>query len=725
MFDSDTNHNKKNRNSQGGQRTPDARNKFNDVVEELKRRPIPESMLTPAKGNTFVCIGCGNGSGEHGYGATLNEDCTRLLCPKQCGKANGAYSYIDVACHYYGVDLETNFAAGVRALCEHESIQLDKNFPQEYKPKENPEKKIIPELQELIISDIEKSKARLSSLPEKEKRGLSDETLNEFQIGVDFQWTPPQNRLDNKKSYPSLRVIIPFLSNSSLPNFQLNYCAALFVDERERLDAQGKEYVKYLHGGGRTPFGLNTLRDAEKIFTTEGEYDALSIWQATGGKYPCLATGGTAINNLFQALTKFYSNSKKPKILFVADNDSAGKNFAEKFCKDAKENGFIAVPSYLAPLDAQKLDANKILIEQGDKKLAEMIETLIDDAQIEFEKIETAERKALLGQNAADYFAESLFDYLEVQKQFADRKTGFSNLDAEIEGILPGVYIIGGLPALGKTTFTLQLLHQMAQSGEICILCSYEMSKHLLYCKIAARETYRIESKNFSCHPQHVLTATNINKSKFYEHRVDFDAALISLRDLENLTIWEMDNPNIDDLLKRLEKICLQLEKPPIICVDYLQLLAVGSENVKNALDAILLKLKTFQRKYNVTFFVISSLNRTNYATDISFQAFKESGGVEYSADCIWGLQFLFDEQASRTNEDIEKAKKDNPRKIQLKCLKNRFGANFDIGFFYYPAVDLFLPMDEYGDYTEYQQNKNGEIVKVKGTTKNGKKSVF
>ena len=158
------------------------------------------------------------------------------------------------------------------------------------------------------------------------------------------------------------------------------------------------------------------------------------------------------------------------------------------------------------------------------------------------------------------------------------------------------------------------------------------------------------------------------------------------------------------------EAPCNRLEKPPVICIDYLQILACNTEKTKSTIDDILRKLKNFQRKTNTTFIVISSLNRLNYNTDISFEAFKESGNIEYSADVIWGLQLLFDDKVERTRREIEKAKRENPRHIQLKCLKNRFGSNFDIGFFYYPASDFFKPMLEYGTFTDhYNSNSDTE----------------
>ena len=58
----------------------------------------------------------------------------------------------------------------------------------------------------------------------------------------------------------------------------------------------------------------------------------------------------------------------------------------------------------------------------------------------------------------------------------------------------------------------------------------------------------------------------------------------------------------------------------------------------------------------DITIIVISSVNRANYMQPIDFESLKESGGIEYSADVIWGLQLqclndsMFD-SAQKTKE--------------------------------------------------------------------------
>lgn len=117
-------------------------------------------------------------------------------------------------------------------------------------------------------------------------------------------------------------------------------------------------------------------------------------------------------------------------------------------------------------------------------------------------------------------------------------------------------------------------------------------------------------------------------------------------------------------------------------------------------IDTAVTELKRISREHGLTIFVISSVNRSNYLTPIDFESLKESGGIEYTCDVIWGLQLqclndpVFDskEKVKEKRQKVRDAKAANPRKIELLCLKNRYGiANFSSYFDYYPKHDLYV----------------------------------
>ena len=78
----------------------------------------------------------------------------------------------------------------------------------------------------------------------------------------------------------------------------------------------------------------------------------------------------------------------------------------------------------------------------------------------------------------------------------------------------------------------------------------------------------------------------------------------------------------------------------PVVLIDYLQIIAHRADvhfTDEQNLDRIVCALKKMSRQYELTVFAISSFNRENYNLEVSMNAFKESGGIDYSADVLLG----------------------------------------------------------------------------------------
>ncbi len=644
------------------------------LADEIKRRPILTKYLTAAAKSGYICI-CGNGSGEDGTGAVISEDGTRLLC----GKCQKGYSNIDIIANYLGVGTTgKDFIEVIKFGCQEFGLPFANDSP----VKNSPE----------IFERLAEAQNNLPSFVKNQGgkwRGLSLETLQHINAG--------------------------FLNDVFFPDAKKNLPAVVIPND------SGGVYFRAIEGKfhkNNKPMATTTIflppADSFDLFITEGQINAASIFQAVPNpKFGIMACSGTSGEKIIlEKLQQLKNNGKNFRVILAFDKDSngAGQIAAEKIVDSLTAAGYTVCSIDITGVS--DMDLNDILNKGDENLLRKLMQNALDLAADEFAKTADKSNKNLFGERADDYFTNQFQIDVSENQKFKDRKTGFSNLDDEINYFLPGVYIIGGLPALGKTTFALQLLDQIARKGETCIFVSYEMVKCFLYSKLLAREVARIETDNFnkpiSGKNIYRLTSTQISLGKIHDfHRLTYNKALNNFRnDKKPLYIWEENKINIDSLLERIRKICLTLESPPTVCIDYLQLLTAGSDNPKNSIDDALHKIFNFRRETNCTFILISSLNRQNYNTEISFESFKESGSIEYSADAIWGLQLLLDK---RTPADVEKAKKEIPRKIQLKCLKNRFGANFDIGFFYYPNCDTFIPMLEYGILNSAEENNENE----------------
>ena len=314
---------------------------------------------------------------------------------------------------------------------------------------------------------------------------------------------------------------------------------------------------------------------------------------------------------------------------------------------------------------------------------------IVSEVQKELQEITGEETSRVTG--FKNYLKQDFKAEIEESKKYALRKTGFENID-EHQIFSSGLYLLGATPAAGKTTFAWQMAEQLAKKGEICIYCSYEMSRLELFSKSIAREL-------FKRNPSTSLTAAEIRRGG-WTNEIDKIIEDSQFEDCDLRTI-ELHDETIDDLLRILRPQCVRQEKSPVVFIDYLQIIPSAKDNVKNGIDDTVRKLKIFQRETNTTFIVISSFNRMNYINAVSFESFKESGNIEYTADVVWGLQLNILNQIkgganiSDTRMKIEEAKKQQPRQVQLKCLKNRQGYNYDCYFKYFSAHDYFEPCEE------------------------------
>ena len=160
-------------------------------------------------------------------------------------------------------------------------------------------------------------------------------------------------------------------------------------------------------------------------------------------------------------------------------------------------------------------------------------------------------------------------------------------------------------------------------------------------------------------------------------------------------SIYEsVGNVGVTEIAERVNKYVYYSGNKPLVIIDYLQLLAPIDPHFtdKQNTDKNVLELKRLSRELEIPIIAISSLNRANYNEPISMAAFKESGAIEYSSDVLLGLQLA---GAGGKEFDVDMAKSQEPRQIELKILKNRRGKTGDsIKFEYYASRQFFRELE-------------------------------
>jgi replicative DNA helicase len=302
------------------------------------------------------------------------------------------------------------------------------------------------------------------------------------------------------------------------------------------------------------------------------------------------------------------------------------------------------------------------------------------------------------------YLENNFIRDVERFKGFKDRKTGFANLDRNCGGLYPGLYVIGAISSLGKTTFTHQLSDQLAGMGDHVLFFSLEQNRLEMVTKSLSRLTAQRDKST-------AVSAINIRGGKLTSEVIAAAEEYKKIADRVSVIECNFD-ANINFVLDYTRRyMAANPGIKPVVAVDYLQIIPPTDprQSDKEKVDSIIRGLKKLQSDNDLVIFVVSSINRANYLSPIDFESFKESGGIEYTADVVWGLQlqilnddlFNGEKKIKEKREKVREAKKANPRKIELLCLKNRYGvSSYSCGFIYTPKFDLFEIDDEY-EYSE------------------------
>lgn len=295
-------------------------------------------------------------------------------------------------------------------------------------------------------------------------------------------------------------------------------------------------------------------------------------------------------------------------------------------------------------------------------------------------------------------YLDSVFENdIKLFQRYSGRKTGFANLDYNFV-LYPGLYVIGAMSSLGKTTFNLQLADNLAAMGEHVLFFAFEQTRFELVSKSLARLSQ----------PEGALYESSPSAIEIRNGRItpELREAMQKYKELAgHYAIIECDfTYDVDAVISTVEEYIKQTGVKPVIFVDYLQLIRSNNPrltNTKDIVDANIRALKLLQMRQELVMFVVSSINRENYLTTIDFQSFKESGSIEFTADVVLGLQlavmnttlFESDSKTTKKRKVVKAAKAETPRRLELCVLKNRYGQSSNSYFFsYYSKWDLFIP---------------------------------
>ncbi|WP_210123644.1 DnaB-like helicase C-terminal domain-containing protein [Staphylococcus sp. GDX8P106P-2] len=296
--------------------------------------------------------------------------------------------------------------------------------------------------------------------------------------------------------------------------------------------------------------------------------------------------------------------------------------------------------------------------------------------------------------------------------------TGFPKLDHILNGGLrEGLYVIGAISSLGKTTLVHHISDNIAINEQDVLFISLEMARTELMSKSISRETY-FEAMNIDGNSKNAKVSVDITDGTRHKNFSDKEKDVVknAIKNYSkyagNMYIVEaFGQIGHEDIKKLIEVHETQTGKTPIVVIDYLQILKPSDprQTDKANTDVAVNSLKRISRDHKTPIIAISSLNRESYNKPMSLSSFKESGAIEYSSDVLIGLDFTqMLEDASEM--DFEKEKDNTPRRITLTILKNRNGRTGKrINFLYDPRFNLFEE-DDYFTREPKKRNRNNIV---------------
>lgn len=643
------------------------------------RQQSPERFLQSARKRGWLCPVCGNGSGKSGDGIVLNKKTMRTYKCFKCGLSGdiidlvgAAYALedfpakLDKACALYGISLREASTPAQRAAAVQKAVAGPDTTA------------------ETLEDYFARCRAAAGQTDFFSRRGLSPELVERFGLGFD----PAFREGTGKHSWKA--AILP----TGPDTFEARNTGVGPNDK----DKAGFKYRK--HGPARLWNAISLKEEREKpVFVCEGILDALSVIQSGGA-----AVALSSAVNYPLLLAELDRVTPAVPLVLLLDEDAAGRENAAKLAAelDKRKVSWLEGKNALQGLSGGFHDANDRLLRDAEG-LRAAVESLTREA-LALPSPAQAAKEAYLNTSAGHLMP----DFVRFIQEMAARPrlcTGFAAVDEALGGgLFAGLYVLGAISSLGKTTFTLQIADQLARQGRDVLFFTLEQSRFDLMSKSVSRETFLHCRENDLAE---ALARTNlgvIDGRRWEDYsREEVDVLNAAFRRYvgyaKHLFFYEgIGSISVGDIREKVkDHISLTGNKTPVVFVDYLQILRAqeGDERAtdKQIVDHNVTALKQLSRDFGLTVFAVSSLNRTNYTVGLNMAAFKESGAIEYGSDVLLGLQLA---GVGDPAFDVQRAKAEIPRRVELVVLKNRNGRITEQGLplVYNPLFNVFWEAD-------------------------------
>ena len=275
-------------------------------------------------------------------------------------------------------------------------------------------------------------------------------------------------------------------------------------------------------------------------------------------------------------------------------------------------------------------------------------------------------------------------------RDFLGLDTGFRHLNRIINGLMPGLIVLGAMPSTGKTTFAKQVADQVVEktADAACLFVSLEQSKEELRIKTLSRLS-GVENRDMQ---RGRLDTNGDGWKRIVEAKDTFAGFAGRMQVLEGDRLTTVDKIRLAALQLRQKTQAGRL----LIVVDYLQILPVEKDfgDLRQKVNFVTSELRRIGRDLDAPVLAIASINRAAYnSTKGTLDAFKESGDVEFSADVA--LMLVKEDDKSKNGEENYLGVMRPYRTVYLDVIKNRNGELSRVELRFFPEVSRFREVDK------------------------------
>lgn len=401
-------------------------------------------------------------------------------------------------------------------------------------------------------------------------------------------------------------------------------------------------------------------------------FTAMATVEATGGKIDPLIILESLVRE------KIYDNAAGKNYLFQLAQVVPSTANVESYAKIVKEKFYIrslinASRETIDSATAQEMSADDLLesaeqkiynIRQGKKTNApsRIGDIIISDVYTTLQHLTSPEKELYKGY-----------------------PTGYSDLDRVLTGLHKSdLILIGARPAMGKTSFALNLARNVSVIGKRRVLMfSLEMTKEQLAMRVLATEA-RVNSAK--------MRTGELNGD-------DWQRLGMATNALSNVELYFDDTSSIT--VPEIKARIRRLKDVECVIIDYLGLIRPAGrvENRVQAVSEITRELKLMAKDLTIPVIVCAQLSRGTEGRGGTHRPqladLRESGSIEQDADIVLMLyrQDYYHDDKNENNDD--EAQSEEANKVEVIVAKNRHGPTDTVEMVWDADHTLFMSLEK------------------------------